>query len=163
MINKKASGTIYMAPWLFLIWIVITVVVVIMTTIILDKSFDVREKEAEILADRIANCLFKNFTYSQATDINFNLMSICGFNEKFLENSDKHSYKIIITSDYFEPKKSSIVLSAGRNFEQECEYKDTKGEAEKSFAQCANKIVYIVDKTTNKPYVINITTASKQK
>lgn len=168
--NKKADERL-LSIWMFLSWIIIGGGLVWGVALFFSSSVDVRQSEANILNQRIADCLTSDFNISKF-DSNFDLFSKCALRKNIIENSDFYYINLTIDSytgnnildAYFSGSavKSPVynILYGVGYFEADCNYQLNKNKAELNFAQCSFRKIVILDK--NQAYEIKILTASNQ-
>ena len=171
--NKKADER-YLSIWMFIIWIIIAVGLVWGVTLFFSGSADVRKTEADILNQRILDCLGTDFDASQFNP-DFDLFSKCSLNKAVLADSDFYYINLTIYSYTGEKVLDSYnsgdaVKSLAYNktygvgyFEKDCIVQFNKNKDEPNFAQCySNKILILNPLNKNQLYEVNVLTASNQ-
>jgi len=147
--NKKADGKIISIYW-FIILVVVAGGVFLMVSLYYSSPYDVRDIEADLLSEKIANCI------SYQGDLNSNLISDAGifkeaFIDHFLDECDininpvgqweKPQYYFEVNFYKFEDSRAIILnISEGDiNFKSDCEIKDKKYE---NLVVCSKKEFY---------------------
>lgn len=152
IIGKKAEERVYSLVW-FSVWIVVWLVVIIGVLRFYSINFDVKEVEADILSEKILNCINDNGALIDGFfKEDFNIFEKCGLNQEVMK-SDFY-LKITLNTD---PKK--IVSGGNPGFEAMCWQ---KGE---NVPECITKKENILydDGTEAKIIEIEVLTASNQK
>jgi len=134
--NKKGAER-YITPWMFLIWAIIGVAIVIGVLIFNSARIDVREKEADILAINLVDCLVDNGYLREEVMEDFNIFDECNLEEEVIRNGD-YWFNVSI---YEEGLIRNFTAGVG-DFEMQCKLKKT-AEAEQ-FAECSRKTVYVL-------------------
>lgn len=159
----KRGGEKYMSP----IWIVSIIIVGIGIAIgvgmFYSAEIDVRKVEAEILSDRIVDCLFEEgFLISSVLEENFDIFRECNLNKGVFDEGN--FYFSISIYDDLENKIREDVVGGFPSFGVECEIiegGEIKGE---NFAECVLKkrsIIYRENQKIKKGG-IEILTSSNQ-
>jgi len=159
--NKKADEK-YLSIWMFLIWAIIGVSIVLGVLMFYSVQGDVRQIEAQSLADRLSSCITTNFNYGEITKSDFNIYLKCNLNKDIFDKQNIYYFNINITA---EQKQTEKIISGGTNWKTECDYQFLRKEAdrENKFPQCTKQDSTAFDSTTNKKYIVSIITASNQK
>ena len=157
--NKKADER-YLSPWMFAIWALVGIFIVAGVLMFYNAQGDVRELEADILNIRIFDCISKDFSYSEVSAEEFDIYDKCGLNQAVLDESGNFYFKIIIKDESGQVLGNPI--KAGANFETECGFQLEENRKEQGFPQCVFKELSVFDKTQNKEYILDLTTASNQ-
>lgn len=143
--NKTGAEKIISVYW-FAILFIVAAAIVYMVSSFYGKPYDIRELEAKILADKIAECLsvggyinenwvnFNNDNFLSQCRLNFNVEETHGWND------DQY---------YIEIKISEKIISVGNsNLKDFC-------LQEENFPICFEKSLYAIDKQNNN-YKIDI-------
>lgn len=168
--NKK-GGEEVLSLWWFLVFALIGVAIISGVIIYYSVIVDVRQIEADILADRIINCIVKDGNIKDFMQKNdFDFFSECGINK---ETKDYYYAKIIVYDSASckieeQSQKSEIncqnelksfdVMKA-KNFQDYCDLQ--KESRQNKLPQCVEKFVYVFD--GGEARVLKITAASNQK
>jgi len=154
MRNKVGADPILSIYW-FVIIIVIGVGLVGMVYIFYSAPYDIRSVEAEILSNKLADCIARNgkIDYSFISDKNTNVFEKCSLNfnieKEFQSKEEQYFFKIEILELNSNPY-SKIVMSGGNiNWEGDCFIVDKQGEPYKNLVQCSEKRVYAVNDSSN--------------
>lgn len=160
-LNKKASGDMYISPWMFLNWVIIGASIVLGVIMFYSAFADTRELEAGVMGNVILNCLSDKFIFSAISSPNFDIYNQCNLNKNLFDKSDIYYFKISIA----EITSGSEVfnLRSNENMETDCELQVKEKKVFKNLAQCSYDSSYVVDENTKNQYLIKIITASKQK
>jgi len=158
--NKKADER-YLSIWMFLNWIVVGACIVVGALIFLNVLTDVRLAEAQVLSDRLSNCLSENFSLEEFNSAGFDIYAKCGLNKAPLENYDLY-YLNITLQEQGSGKAIKQILKGKGTFEVMCEYQLNNRKTEQNFAQCANNKLTIIDEKTGDEYGLVIIAASNQ-
>lgn len=165
--SKRAEDKILSMYWFFIIFLV-TAAIVYMVSLYYHHPYDVRELEAEILVNHIADCISKEGTMNTnlITQGNFNenfkdiFLDECGINFDTEETwNDEIQYYIgfnvysgvNINSPVFVSKFGNL------NLLPSCELQDQNYEA---ISKCVTKRFYSTSET--KQYLVEITTIVKK-
>ena len=138
MIEDKRGGERYITPWMFLVWIIIGVAIVIGVLIFNSARIDVREKEAEILAVNLINCLVDNGYLREGVLDDFDIFEECNLDREVIGNED---YWFNVSIYGGELKKEFI--GGVKDFEVRCRLAES-AEAEQ-LAKCSWKTIHVLD------------------
>jgi len=160
--NKKADEK-YLSIWMFLIWVIIGVSIVLGVLMFYSVQGDVRQIEAQLLADKLSLCLISNFNYAEILKSDFDIYSKCGLNKDIFDKGGLYYFNINITGE--NSGQLGKIIFGGNNWKTECDYQFIKEESdrEKNFPQCAKQDSFVVDSKTNKKYTVSIVAASNQR
>lgn len=143
--GRKADSKM-LSIWWFAVLVVIAVGIVVGTTIFFGGKLDVRAVEAEILANKIADCLVENGKMNQEflneNTGGFDISSACSINKTIIQESGNYYLEISIANS-----AGSIIQSiryGNAAFEKECSIGAAVVEA-KYFPRCASKKVSAAD------------------
>ena len=156
--NKKA-GEKYLSFWMFLNWFLILIFVVIGVVIFYQVQIDIRAQEADILANRLADCFSTEFSYDAAAKPDFNIYSFCGLNEKAL-NTAIYYFSVNISSS---ETQDLLLWGGNKDYITQCGHQRLMEKPEPNFAQCSSKKASVVDIKTGKTYFVSILAASNQR
>jgi hypothetical protein len=152
--NKKAEKLL--SIWWFFVLAVIAGGIVIGVLIYSSADISVRETEANVLAEKITDCLIDNgYLKENIFDKNFNIFDFCSLNQKVFEKSGNFYFNISI----FDSENLIFNLAKGNPaFEKDCKIQE-KTET-KYFPKCSEKqeIALFKDKNVQ----INILAGSNQ-
>jgi len=162
LINKKADEK-YLSIWMFLIWAIIGVSIVLGVLMFYSVQGDVRQIEAQLLADKLSSCITNGFNYEEIKGSNFDIYAKCSLNKNVFDEENFYYFNINITGEG-NGQLGKIILG-GNNWKTECDYQFLKEEAEKEnkFPQCTRQDSTAFDSKTNKRYIVSVITASNQK
>lgn len=132
--NIKASISL-LSIWWFFVLVIIAVGIVSGVVIFYGEKIDVRSMEAEILANRIGDCIIQNGEvkldlFEKTADI----FKFCSLNEKMLNESGK--YYIHITANKTAEEISLVYGNSG--FEKDCPIAAAMKEAQ-NYPRCSKK------------------------
>lgn len=161
-INKKGDEK-YLSIWMFLIWAIIGVSIILGVLMFYSVQGDVRQIEAQLLADKLSLCITNNFNYEEITKSDFDIYTKCGLNRDVISNENLYYFSIGIYENVSAPVLKT--LSGGNNWKTECDYQFMKKEAEREnkFPQCAKRDFTAFDSKKNKKYMLLVIAASNQK
>lgn len=155
--KRAVSGTDYLSIWLFIIFAIIGVSIFVGIIIFTSAQVDSRAAEANLLSDKLAECLQNKFDYEEFTNATFDIYAKCNFNKKVLENTDLYYFSITAKDIASE---ASYSLSKGNGiFAVQC----ALSQEENNFPRCLSKNILVVDYKTNKQYSLSILAASNQR
>jgi hypothetical protein len=149
MKNKKGGDKIISVYW-FAILFIVAAAVVYMVSSFYGAPYDVREAEADILIDKVADCIseggyLKNNVLSEGFSGNF--MGICSLN---FETEDYRDWKTVgqyyVELEIFEFNTTSLVLSLQEGNSELKDFCELKGE---SLPVCLERSFYLVDNLGN--------------
>jgi hypothetical protein len=130
--NNK-GGSRYMSPVLFLAFVIIAVGIVASVIIIYSSFGDVREKESNVLAHKIVDCLSDNGKLNEKfLDDDFDLFEVCALDRKILDNRGFY-----LGLDSNKELKNFPIKEGESDFEFQCR---VEGE---QFAKCVETKVYV--------------------
>lgn len=149
--NKRAEEK-YMSLWWFFSWIVIAAGIVIGVMAFNSKDVDVREVEAEILSEKLVNCLLDNGNINQDfLENNFDI-EICDLDLEVLRDSGYF---------YIEISSGEVKYEVGEvSFREDCYISEEMKKAE-YFPKCIEKKIKGMN-SENKMIEVKILTASNQ-
>jgi hypothetical protein len=156
--NKKGGDKIISVYW-FAILFIVAAAIVYMVFIFYGGPYNVRNLEANLLTNKISNCL------SEAGYLKENILGNSDFEENFLESCDlkfevedvygwreQEQYYIKINFYNFEEEESIFEVSEGN--ENLLDFCDLKGE---SLPFCLEREFYTLDKENkNNAYTVKI-------
>ena len=161
--NKKAMEKMLSAYW-FVILIIVSGGIFAMVTVFYGHPSDIREIEANILLNKIADCL------SQQGRINQDLLSQGNFNQDFKNNFlKKCTLNFAVEKNWDVPqyyieinfynisnlKKSVFTISEGnKNIKEDCKTKKEEENYQK-LSKCIEKSIYALDENHNQ-HIIKI-------
>ena len=161
--NKKGTeGEMYLSFWMFIIWGVTGVSIAIGIILFLSVVTDTRSIEANVLGDKLADCMIGNFNYSKISSDKFDIISACNFNNKVITNTDIYYFNVSIRESN-SAKQTTEIIGGFSAYNVICELQQNKQEMDSSYPRCAFKFFNVIDKDTKREYGITITSASKQK
>jgi len=160
MINKKGGGKL-MAMYWFVILMIVAGGIFAMVYSFYQHPYDVRELEAEMMINQIADCL------SSKGELNLELFNEEGFSEEFPENFLENCHlnfeveevwegepqyyfridfynAINLENSVFEISKGNSNLVADWNIQEEKEYKRTAKGVEDSFFSFNGEDMYLI-------------------
>lgn len=139
MIIKKAE-TKLLAIWWFLVLIIITLGIVMGTSFFTANKLDVREAEAGILIEKVANCVIVNGMVNEKA-IN-SIFDSCYLNEKIINQSSSYFIKIQILNSTDKIIRQYVF---GNNaLEADCKVGAAMTSAKK-FPRCLEKSFFAVN------------------
>jgi len=156
-INGKKGAKI-LSIWLFFILVIVGGAVVFSTSVLYSAEVDLRNAEAEMLNDKIIDCVVENgFLVESLFEESFDIFQKCKISENvFGENG----FYFKINMDGKEEKE----ISKGISFETECELTEDNEIEGRYFPECVKRfksIVYVENGETKKG-VLEVLTASSQ-
>lgn len=117
--NKRGEEKIF-SIWMFLIWGAVGLVIVLGINIFYGADTDIRQMEAEILYERIANCVIDNgFIDETLIRKDFNVFEECYLSEKLFNETSSFSFVIEVFDEDNNVLKDKIRI--GTPFETECD------------------------------------------
>lgn len=167
--NLKVTSKRGMEKMLSVYWFVILMIVAgglfAMVTLFYGHPNDVRELEANILLNKVADCL------SREGQINSDLLMQGNFSEEFRKNFlkkcalnfavekiwDVPQYYVEINFYNFNNLNYSVfMISEGnKNLREDCKTKKDEGESYEKLGKCIERNIYVLDES-NEQYVIKI-------
>lgn len=158
--KDKKAGEKLLSAWWFVIIVIVGGGVAVSVIMYYSADIEVREVEAEILYEKIADCIIQQGVLIE--DIfkkDFDIFTKCGLSKKVFENQD-FSFKIRVLDDSGKFLREDII-EGDISFEKDCEIKE-KIQA-KHYLKCvkrAENILYYSDGI--KKGVLEVLTASNQ-
>jgi hypothetical protein len=156
--DKKGTDKILSVYW-FAILFIVAGAIIYMTTLYYGEPYDVRELEASILTNQIADCLsqggqlidnwkeLNNDTFLEKCHLTFNVEDTKGWkNDQYYVNIDFYNFNI--NSGISQLSSKSIAVG-NINLKQFC------NQEEKNLPVCVERNFYTLDNETNQ-YVIKI-------
>jgi len=159
-INTKKAGERYLSIWMFINWFIILLAVVVGVVMFYSVKLDIRNIEANIMAERLSNCMSKNFDYTLISSPEFNIYEFCKLDK---ETIDSAAYYFNVSIRDSNTNTAYDITGGNRDFEVYCRYQALKGKAETNLAQCAERTLMIQDTKTRIVYSTSILAASNQK
>jgi hypothetical protein len=162
---KNKRGDKYLSPFWILILAIVAVGIFGMVYVFYGSPYDVREIEANVLLNQVADCV------SYAGKINANLISNSQFNPETGESLLKDCHLNFTSSEWKEEQYYTQInfykltdlnnpvlnVSAGNsNFLSDCEIQ--KYKEQQNLPKCMEKAFYSLDNANNQ-YIIKILTA----
>ena len=146
---RNKNGKLLSVYW-FAILVLVSTGIVLMVNVFYSNPYDVREIEASVLSNRIADCIY------YGGEINSGILNINGgFREDFQDKFSEECRLNFQTDDEFEPvsyytqveffsdgneKKVAFTLSAGnKNWKSDCDL----NSKEKNLVKCDEKEFYL--------------------
>ena len=154
--KDKKAGEKILSIWWFFVLAFIGLGVVGAVVVFASAEFDIKEIEAGMLADRVADCIVergilnKNFINQGSS---FELFKNCNINEDIIKNSQNY-YLEISAYDFSScnvngectKKIEKLNFSAGMNtFPKDCKIKEKVMEAQ-AFPRCSEKTIFVLNK-----------------
>jgi len=156
-LNKKADSKI-LSIWWFLILIIIATGIVIGVMIFFSSNLDVKSNEADIMANKILDCLIKNGYINEDFLVdNTNFLDNCFLNKAMIVNSGNYYINLKI---YEESLVKTSLIYGNHALEEDCKIKLNFIEA-KNYPECVEKSSIAMD-SNGKIFRIDIITGSKQ-
>lgn len=159
LFNKKGGDKLLTLYWFFII-VTIGAGVFIIVYIFYSAPYDVRSLEAEILSNKIVDCISRggklNSAFNEAivSDKGIDVFKECSLNFEVekdfdLGYRDQYFFKIEIFEFGLE-EDSKIVISGGNiNWEMDCFIRDKKGREYKNLVHCSEKRVYAINDSSH--------------
>ena len=144
MIKNKKAGERILSIYLFIIYIVVAIGIVSGVLLVYGSKLDIREIEAEVLNDKVIDCLTEQGNLEQEVfEQDFDLLSFCGFD--FKDNSGKYQgeeqYGVSIELFDFD---SLIELKEKIVFGRE-DFLEFCGLEGKKIPKCSEKKIYVLN------------------
>ena len=164
----KKGGEKLLSIWWFLVLIIVGVGVVVAVLMYYSTDEDIKGLEAEVLYNKITDCLIENGVLVQGiSNPEFNLSKTCGLNEKVI-SEEKLCYINIGIFDEQGKKLRENIIKGNTEFLEECKFqepdKDGKVTQGKYLAQCFKRNLNILYKDVElKKGKIEILVASNNK
>lgn len=161
--DKKGSDKIISVYW-FAILILVAGGIFAMVYVFYSGSYDVRDIEANILADKVADCFseagyLKNSVFNEGSRSflldESNFLEMCGLNFNVEDKWDEEQYFIEVNIYNLGNLVNPVfqISKGNKNWKGSCELQDD-GEYEK-LVKCVNKRFYSLDLDKNQ-YLIDI-------
>jgi hypothetical protein len=155
--NKKGGDRIISVYW-FAILFIVAAAIVYMVFVFYGGPYDVRELEADILTDKIANCI------SEGGYLKENALGNSAFAENFLEEcgislevEDAYGWgeqeQYYLKSDFYNFGEEQIIFEISKGNSDLEDFCGLKGEG---LPFCLERSFYVVDRETNDAYTIKI-------
>ena len=156
--NRKGADKVLSMYW-FAILILVAGGVVAMVTTFQSYPYDVREVEANLLSDKVVDCISSQGILNQdlfseeGFDENFvnNFLDICGINLNSNYEEEQYYFEINFYNLTSLDKSLFEIYKGNANFKADCEIE----EDYKRFATCVEKRFYSVDEL-NKQYLVDV-------
>lgn len=117
-LNKR--GREYLSIWWIVSFVLATGAIVIAVSTYYSAELDVRQFEADILADSILDCLVENgFLLEETLDEEFDIFERCNINKEVFEGESNFYFNISIIIEEGESLREDII-AGDRSFETEC-------------------------------------------
>ena len=160
MLNKKGEKLI--SVYWFAILVIVAVGIVLMVNSYYGSTYDVREVESKVLADKVANCIYYGGKVNPLLltpqdvfreDFRDFFMERCSLNFSVKGEFERIPYYADVGFFSFEDSRSVFNISAGNNnFKYDC---GVEVENEEKIAKCTEKEFYL--KTdSGKIYLVKI-------
>tara|TARA_Y100000034_G_scaffold101437_1_gene125756 strand:- start:1328 stop:1807 length:480 start_codon:yes stop_codon:yes gene_type:complete len=146
--NKKATDKILSVYWFIILFIVVAAIVY-MVSVFYGEPYDIREIEANVMINQIADCITKNGKLKEDFNKDVNLLDYCHFNfnvEDFKDWNNNQYWINVSKYDFNTQKFSFEILEGNVNLKEFC----NKG----SSVKCVEREFYTLDK--DEPYAIKI-------
>ena len=157
--NKKADERLLSLYWI-IIMIFVAGTIVTSILIINGSLIDVRKTEADILANRIIDCIIENGYLQEDFSPNFNLASQCNLNLNNKNGINTDYYVEIEVVDIKDINKKIISFSTKDSEDIKTYCKMDKKEKQKNWPKCVRKEVYSLFK--DKEVMIEVFTGVKK-
>jgi len=158
--KDKKAGEKLLSAWWFVIIVIVGGGVAVSVIMYYSADIEVREAEAGILYEKIADCVIQQgFLVEEIFEKDFDIFKKCGLSKKVFEDTD-FSFKIRVLDDSGKLLREDII-KGDISFEKDCEIKE-KIKAE-HYLKCINnsKKVSYYDNEIKKG-VLEVLTASNQ-
>ena len=151
--DKHGADKIISVYW-FAILFIVAAAIVYMVVSFYGEPYDVRELEADILADKVADCLAEGGYLKEGIfeSLSNNLLETCNFNFEVedIHNWDDDQLYVEIKIYNFSSKTKIFEISEGNiNLKENCELEGN------NFPFCLERSFYVIDKDNNQ-YQVNI-------
>lgn len=164
-LNNKQGGEKIFSIWWFFIIALVGLGIVMGVWIFYSADVDVRQAEADMLYERIANCIINNGFIDNALGENFNVFEKCHISEELFNQSSAFYFRFNISDENGNALGKRV--SAGTNMEVNCDLMIGNPEEEdrqnaEEFPKCAKKqerVLYYDDGEIKKA-VVEILAAS---
>jgi len=135
--NKKATQKL-LSVWWFFVLTVVGAGIVIGVLIYYSADADLREAEANILSERIANCLVEQGYLQGDFSQNFNIFEKCGLKKEVFDAGTSFYLKISVYDEAGNLFKGiSPIVEGDRSFEKDCQIEEKISA--RYFPRCAEK------------------------
>ena len=161
LLKSKKADEKYLSIWMFLIWAIIGVSIVLGVLMFYSINGDVRQVEAQSLADKLSLCLTTSFSYEEIAKSDFDIYSKCGLNQDVFSKTNFYYFNINITGE--DNSQLEKIFLGGDNWKTECDFQFADQKTEDKFPQCVRQDFIVFDSKTNKRYAVSIVAASNQK
>ena len=161
LLNNKIGGEKLLSIWWLFIITMVGIGIVFGVSMFYSAEVDVRKVEAEILMDRILDCLFEQgVLISNLLESDFDIFQECKLNKKVIESNFYIKISVLDESQNVIKEISEGVSS----FEVECKLLEEGKTEGKSFPECVSKERGIIYEQENeiKKARLEILTASNQ-
>ena len=158
--NKKGAEKI-LSLWWFFVLIIIAVGIIIAVFIYSSVDIPIKKLEADILANRVIDCLVKDAQINQDfLDKKLDIFEFCNLNKEIIDSSGKYYLRVDIY-DFDGNKDVSLVKDKYKfgvfAIETQC-----KLEGKEDYPKCSEKNIYVLD-NNDKQFILNVVAGSKQK
>lgn len=155
--NKK-GGEKLLSVWWFFVLIVIGGGIFIGVLIYYSVDINVNEIEADILAERILNCINDNGQLNYIFDSNFDIFQKCNLNPNLFEKPSDYFFNISI---YDGDVLIFNMAKGDYSFQADCLIQEKV--TANYFPKCSRKIDYVFYNDNNKVLKVVILTGANQK
>jgi hypothetical protein len=142
MMNKR-GGEKVLSIWWFFVLAIIGAGIVVGVLMYYSTEVDVRNLEANILAERLESCLTNGLYLNQEVlSKEFNVYEKCGLNKEIFDTEGLFYFKISI--NYLDGKevkeaREEPIIGGDTSFPANCDFSE-KMESARYFPRCVNKI-----------------------
>jgi len=165
MFKNKKAGEKYLSIWWIFVLIIITVAIVAGVSINRLKDVNTKAIEADILVNRVADCLIQQgYIKQEFLNENFDIFKECLIDKETITNSEKY-YLNIAVYNYNSCKIEAEKLNCQNpeikyefgvlDFENQCGMEGT------NYPKCSEKYIYTLNKSESK-FILKIKAGSNK-
>lgn len=138
LFKNKSGGEKLLSIWWFFVIGIVGVGIVAGVLVFYSASFDTREKQSEILLDKISDCLIKDgFLIEGVLDTNFDVFEKCSLDKEAIQENIGFYFGIQFFDS--ENKKLRETIEKGvLDYAKECKFQE-EGVKGSAFAKCSKK------------------------
>jgi len=159
--NKKGAEKLF-TIWYFIVFGIVGLGIVAGVFLFYSADIDVRESGANLLYDKIANCLVEEgFLIENFLKADFDLISACDLNKQTFSKGSEYYSKVNFVSDF----QNKTIEIGNSGFKKDCGFSLSENVKTEKFPKCLEKelkILYIRNNEFRKG-VLEILVASNSK
>tara|TARA_Y100000310_G_scaffold329989_1_gene400843 strand:+ start:415 stop:927 length:513 start_codon:yes stop_codon:yes gene_type:complete len=144
MLNKRGAEKIFSIWWFFVV-VVVAVAVIVGVNVYFWAEVDVREVEADVLADKVLDCLIEQDELrDDFLEAEFDLLEDCGFSEGIVGSGGIYYLEVSVLDETGGVRGESVEYGVS-SYKEDCEIqlgdkeKGIKGVTGKNLVQCVRK------------------------